>query len=230
MILAIETATSVLSVALVSDSGLQFSVTVNRNNLHDELLVPLIDTMMKNGHWSLSDVRAVAVSAGPGSFTGLRIGMSAGKGLALALGIPLVAVPTFDAMAWRVSFRYQSSAPFLFGPVFDAKRNDVYAALYLIEPGLFRIRSAACAANAEEIPGMFPAGTWIAGTGTAKLETLPGSSFRVIPESELICHAESIGFLAGEMYKRGETADLDSCEPLYIRDFKTTMPLKTGKE
>lgn len=127
-ILGIESSSLVASVAVVTDDLLTAEYTVNFKKTHSQTLLPMIDEMMKLLEIEPETVDAIAVSGGPGSFTGLRIGSATAKGLGLALGKPLIHVPTVDAMAYNL---YGSAA--LICPIMDARRNQVYTGLYRYE-------------------------------------------------------------------------------------------------
>ncbi|MCB6610364.1 tRNA (adenosine(37)-N6)-threonylcarbamoyltransferase complex dimerization subunit type 1 TsaB [[Clostridium] symbiosum] len=124
-ILGIESSSLVASVAIVTDDVVTAEYTVNLKKTHSQTLLPMIDQMMGMLEEELATVDAIAVSGGPGSFTGLRIGSATGKGLGLALGKPLIHVPTMDAMAYNL---YGTSS--LICPIMDARRNQVYTGLY----------------------------------------------------------------------------------------------------
>jgi tRNA threonylcarbamoyladenosine biosynthesis protein TsaB len=123
-ILALDTSGSVLSAALSSPGGLRY-IEIDAGSRHSELLVGLIDTLFKSAGMKPKDLEAVACMKGPGSFTGLRIGYAAAKGLSLALGIPLAAVPTLDCMAYP-----HSAWPGLVLPSLDAKKGRFFTAFY----------------------------------------------------------------------------------------------------
>ncbi|MEA4891016.1 MAG: tRNA (adenosine(37)-N6)-threonylcarbamoyltransferase complex dimerization subunit type 1 TsaB [Peptococcaceae bacterium] len=125
LILGIESATPVASVALVDEKGLLGEINLNLGLTHSEQLLPTIDSLLKQCRRTIKEVTAVAVSAGPGSFTGLRIGMATAKGLAQGGGLKLLAVPTLEAMA-----RQLMGLGYLVGPMQNARRNQVYAGLY----------------------------------------------------------------------------------------------------
>lgn len=127
-ILGIESAALTASVAVVTDGALTAEYTLNMKKTHSQTLLPMIDGMMKMLDIDISSVDAIAVSGGPGSFTGLRIGAATAKGIGLATGIPLVHVPTIDAMAYTL---YGASA--LICPMLDARRRQVYTGLYRYE-------------------------------------------------------------------------------------------------
>ena len=101
-ILGIESASMVASAAIVEDGNLVAEYTVNHKKTHSQTLLPMIDEIVRMTETELSEVDGIAISAGPGSFTGLRIGSATAKGLGLALNKPLLHIPTLDAMAWQL--------------------------------------------------------------------------------------------------------------------------------
>jgi len=125
-LLAIETSTMLGGIAVIDDSsGLIAEARLNVKSTHSERLMTEIDHIMKHSGVKLSDIDAFAISIGPGSFTGLRIGLSTVKGFAFATGRPLVAVPTLEALAWNFPYcRYPVCT------LFDARKKEVYAALF----------------------------------------------------------------------------------------------------
>ncbi len=125
IILGIESSSLVASVALVADGAVLAEYTVNFKKTHSQTLLPMIDQMVQMLELDLGLVDAIAVSGGPGSFTGLRIGSATAKGLGLALDKPLIHVPTLDAMAYNLF-----GAASLLCPMMDARRNQVYTGLY----------------------------------------------------------------------------------------------------
>lgn len=127
-ILGIESSSLVASVAIVEDGVTMAEYTVNFKKTHSQTLLPMIDEMVRMLGIQLSEVDAIAVSGGPGSFTGLRIGSATAKGLGLALKKPLVHVPTLDAVAYNL---YGAGA--VICPVMDARRGQVYTGLYRFE-------------------------------------------------------------------------------------------------
>lgn len=128
-VLAIETSTMLGGISLLDDSsGLIAEVRLNVKSTHSERLMPEIDHVMKQSGLELSDIDVFSVSIGPGSFTGLRIGLSTAKGFSFATGKPIVAVPTLEALAWNLPFcRYPVCT------MLDARKKEVYAALFLWE-------------------------------------------------------------------------------------------------
>lgn len=127
-ILALDSSGIVASVAIVEDNTLLAGYTVNYKKTHSQTLLPMLDEVAKMTELDLSTIDAIAVAAGPGSFTGLRIGSATAKGLALALKKPLVAVPTVEALAYNL---YDTNG--LICPIMDARRNQVYTGIYRFE-------------------------------------------------------------------------------------------------
>ncbi len=124
-VLGIESSSLAASVAVVSDDVMRAEYTVNFKKTHSQTLLPMLDEVCRILELDLHEIDAIAVSGGPGSFTGLRIGSATAKGLGLALGKPLIHVPTLDAMAYNLF-----GAGGIICPIMDARRNQVYTALY----------------------------------------------------------------------------------------------------
>ncbi len=124
-ILGIESSSLVASVAVVTDGVLTAEYTVNFKKTHSQTLLPMLDEIVNMVELDLNTADAIAVSGGPGSFTGLRIGSATGKGLGLALKKPLISVPTLNAMAYNLY-----GCAFTVCPIMDARRNQVYAGIY----------------------------------------------------------------------------------------------------
>jgi tRNA threonylcarbamoyladenosine biosynthesis protein TsaB len=124
-ILAIDTSTDYLSLAIVKGGRTIAKFHKKAPRRHSILLVPMIDKLLKKARLKIKDIGCFAMSVGPGSFTGLRIGVTVVKGLAYALKKPIVAVPTLDAIAYNAA-RYGG----VICPVLDARKNKVYACLY----------------------------------------------------------------------------------------------------
>lgn len=130
-ILSIDSSGLVASVALLSDGILTAEYTIHNKKTHSQTLLPMISDMMKMAGTELEELDCVAVSAGPGSFTGLRIGASTAKGIAWTLGIPIVPVCSLMGLASNISERGAVVCP-----VMDARRNQAYYGLYRITDGL----------------------------------------------------------------------------------------------
>lgn len=127
-ILALDSSGLVASVALVEDEILLAEYTVNYKKTHSQTLLPMLHEIAQMIELDLKTVDVIAVAGGPGSFTGLRIGSATAKGLGLALDLPIVSVPTVDALAYNL---YGSDACIC--PIMDARRNQVYTGIYRFE-------------------------------------------------------------------------------------------------
>ena len=146
-ILAIDSSGLVASVAVVEDERLLGEYTIDHKKTHSQTLLPMIDALAQMIELELSTVDAIAVAAGPGSFTGLRIGAATAKGLGLALEVPLIAVPTVDAMAFSL---YGAGGRIC--PLMDARRGQTYTGLYRFAgDGEFEVIKEQCAVDLSEI-------------------------------------------------------------------------------
>lgn len=145
-ILAIDSSSLVASVAVVEDDIMVAEYTINHKKTHSQTLLPMIDEISKMAEIDLSTVDAIAVSGGPGSFTGLRIGSATAKGLGLVWNKPLVHVPTVDAMAYNM---YGTDK--LICPMMDARRSQTYTGLYEFVDGEFKIVEEQCAISVDEL-------------------------------------------------------------------------------
>lgn len=127
-ILGLDSSGIVASVAIVEEDNLIAEYTVNYKKTHSQTLLPMLDELAKMTELDMDTIDAIAVAAGPGSFTGLRIGSATAKGLGLALKKPLVEIPTVDALAYNL---YDAKA--LICPIMDARRSQVYTGIYRFE-------------------------------------------------------------------------------------------------
>ena len=145
-ILALDSSGLVASVAVVEDDNLIAEYTVNYKKTHSQTLVPMLDEIARMIELDLNTIDAIAVAAGPGSFTGLRIGSATAKGLGLALKKPLIGIPTVEGLAYNL---YGTKA--LICPLMDARRNQVYTGIYEFENSYFRKIKDQTAISVEEI-------------------------------------------------------------------------------
>jgi len=129
-LLHIETATEVCSVALSKGEELLASVCSNKGNSHTEHLFPFIEEVLEKGKCKISEINGVVLSIGPGSYTGLRIGASAAKGICYALNIPLIAISTLQSIVFGVKNQLNNEQNILFCPMIDARRLEVFTALF----------------------------------------------------------------------------------------------------
>ena len=130
LIIGIESSALVASVAIAEDDRLVAEYTMNNKKTHSQTLLPMLDEIVVATGTDLNSVDAIAISRGPGSFTGLRIGSATAKGLGLALAKPLVEVPTLDSMAYNL----YGAGDALICPLMDARRQEVYSGIYEFLP------------------------------------------------------------------------------------------------
>lgn len=215
-VLGIETATRVCSVAVIEDEVLLAERTTNLAQTHSLKLMPSIEGILREVNLEISEIDGIAVSIGPGSFTGLRIGLSAAKGLALGMGRPVVGVPTLEAMAWLVPY-----APYPVCPLLDARRKEVYGAIFRYEDDeLKRILSEVVLPVDELLENIFKK-TLFLGNGTVLYRD---NIFKKLGDKAIFApgflnypRASQIAFLGGRRLKQGDKYELSSLEPFYIR-------------
>lgn len=145
-ILALESSGLVASVAVVTEDRMIGEYTTNFKKTHSQTLLPMMDTLLKMTGIQVNEMDAIAVSGGPGSFTGLRIGSATAKGLGLALNKPIVSVPTVDAIAYNLC-----GTEAVVCPLMDARRNQTYTGLYTFEGDKMVILSEQKAVMIDEI-------------------------------------------------------------------------------
>ncbi len=145
-ILGLDSSGLVASVAVVENDNLLAEYTVNYKKTHSQTLLPMLDEICKMIELGLESIDAIAVAAGPGSFTGLRIGSATAKGLGLALNKPLIGIPTVEGLAYNL---YGVSG--IICPIMDARRNQVYTGIYAFEKDNMIVLEDQMAINIEEL-------------------------------------------------------------------------------
>ena len=186
---------------------------------HSQTLLPMIDSICKEISADAEDFGAVAVSAGPGSFTGLRIGSATAKAIAMAAGVPIIEVPTLSGLAYNLW-----GAGSLVCPMMDARRNQVYTALYGFEGGklVTHIEGEAVAVEemAERINSLGKEVIFLGDGADAYKQMLEGLvkvPFGFAPAHLSRQNAASVAVLGSVMYAQGITTDADDHSPTYLR-------------
>ncbi len=232
-ILAIDTASSVSSVAVASEGKLQAEVTVEAGRTHSETLLSHIEGALSFAGVERSALRGVAVSIGPGSFTGLRIGLATAKAIAYGLGIPLVGVSTLAALA--LAFPVPDVYTLV---LMDAQKGNAYAGLYeWRDESLHEVRPVRVAPLAEAIAEAAELGKPVLLTGElvlkkrARLENLP-DNVTLAPAHLLTARASHAAWLGIARLAAGERDDLMTLEPFYIRrsEAEVLWEKRHGKE
>jgi len=221
-VLGIETATSICSAAVVKDGRVIAEASVEKKNVHAEKLLGLIRKVLEEAATTVDGIAGIAVSIGPGSFTGLRIGLSVAKGLAYASFKPLVAVPTLEALAYR-TFSAGKVAPggFVLAAL-DARRDEVYCQLSGMDSsGLTPVWDARDMTVTELIEEIGACAVTLSGDASMKILSHSGASDRMtfVGEELSRCSAGSVALLGHRLLEEGKTEDPSTLEPRYIKDF-----------
>lgn len=221
LILNIETATTNCSVSLSKEGKTIFLKEDNSKNYsHAESLHVFIDTVLKEAGTTSKALDAIAISKGPGSYTGLRIGVSAAKGLCFALDIPLISVPTLEALAHQVDCNDGVIVPML-----DARRLEVYAAIFNSNHKEIRETKAQILDENAFAEYLDKGNVYFVGNGVEKTKALIHHPNAVFIEDKLPSASE-MGMLAYYKYKISDFEDVAYFEPYYLKDF---VALKSNK-
>lgn len=211
-ILCLETSTDVCSVALHADNRLVDTREVHEPQAHAARLVLLVEEVLRESGVKADQLSAVAVSEGPGSYTGLRIGVSTAKGLVYALGIPLIAVGTLELMASALR-----GSEWLC-PMIDARRMEVYCALF-DEAGRMVEKPHPKVIDAESFSEVLATRkVMFFGNGAMKCRDVLTHSNAVFIEG-VYPRAAGMGLLAGERFAARQFVDVASFEPVYLKEF-----------
>jgi len=222
IILNIETATKNCSVCLSENEEILSLVEFNEGQFsHAEKLHSFILDVLKQSKMSMQDIDAIAVSKGPGSYTGLRIGVSAAKGLCFALDKPLISISTLDSLSHIVNAK---KGEFIV-PLLDARRMEVYSAVY--DDHHFQIRDI----QAEIIDGnsfsdyLNKGKVFMVGDGAAKCaEVIDHKNANFL--KDVFPSAKEMAKLSTVKYQKNEFEDVAYFEPFYLKDFIAGMPKK----
>ncbi len=226
-ILCIETSTEVCSIALERDGSL-IGLKENTEGLnHSILAAPYIDELLKEQSLSANDLDAVAVGMGPGSYTGLRIGVSLAKGLCYGANLPLIAIPTLQALAMEAIFQFQNSAesPIALIPMIDARRMEVYSATF--DPkGEPLTETEALIIDEHFAEEFLEKGiVLLFGNGSEKAKSIITSPNARFLDS-IHATARSFAPLAEARFNAHQFEDVAYFEPYYLKEFITTTPKK----
>lgn len=233
-LLALETATDVCSVALLRDGTVTAQASLHQPRVHAEQLVPLTDNLLDRAAVDRAELDAIAVSMGPGSYTGLRIGVSTAKGLAMALDAALIGVPTLEAMAASVHpFAADGDVACA---LLDARRDEVYAAAYAVTRDGLAPSAPTSARSVDTLPewlGAVDGTCWLVGNGAEKAaDALREAGYAGCVLSPEV-HPPSAAWVARRAWprlQRGATEDVASFEPYYLKAFAGDQPDTTPFE
>lgn len=204
------------SIGVVEDNHVLCELTLHVEETHTSQLMPAVEHILKTMGLTPEQLDGLAVALGPGSFTGLRIGMATVKGLAVAASKPIVGVSTLEAMAWNFPF-----CPHPMCPMIDARMKEVYAAWFRTERGKVLRQSDDLVLRVSDLLKNVNEDVLFFGSGVqryrAEIEEIMGKKALFASPEIMGARASLVGLLAMEKMERGEFAGLDSLEPLYIR-------------
>ena len=233
--LGIETATMTGGVALVNKERVISEYTLNVRTTHTARLMPAIDQILRDSSVDKSEIDGIAISMGPGSFTGLRIGMATAKGLALGLGIPLLGVPTLDALAWNIPFAmYQICA------MLDARKKEVYYSLFRyaeagehIDLPLQRLVPYQVV-SPDELVKRIDEKTIFLGDAVDVYRDFVSEKLGELaifaPDAQRLPRAATVAEMGLLKLKTGERLDLAAAEPIYIRPSDAELSLTARRK
>lgn len=219
IILALDTSSIVATAALMENDKLIGEYVINHKRTHSQKLMPMIEALMKSCEIHMEDIDVIAVAKGPGSFTGLRIGVATAKGLAHAMNIPVVGISTLDALAFNLPY-----CEGLICPILDARRNQVYTGVYKWDDGMLHRIEEPMARSLEELIERLAErseSVLFVGDGLDKhMEQLRKAlTNRVMtpPNSVKMPRASSVAELALQRVKEGKVESFYTLMPEYLR-------------
>jgi len=219
IILQIETATTVCSVALAKNGETMAVKELNERNIHAEVITSYIEGLMAGSGLKYDDIDAIAVSSGPGSYTGLRIGVSTAKGLCFALDKPLIAVETLESMAQGIISTGSIADDTLLCPMIDARRMEVYTALFDAKGNVVKPTSAEIIDEESFCGQLQTRKILFFGDGAEKCRPVLSAGPNALFDTGFINSASHLTQKAAEKYAAGKFEDVAYFEPFYLKDF-----------
>jgi tRNA threonylcarbamoyladenosine biosynthesis protein TsaB len=225
MILCIETATSVCSVSLCDPAGDTISKHSTEDKSHASLLTIYIKELLRQKKIRAVDLDAVAVSMGPGSYTGLRIGVSVAKGLAYGASIPLIAINTLESMYHGIKMTPRAMDADLLCPMIDARRMEVFSSFFDSAGQIVRSTNADVIDDQSYKDLLDKHIVLFFGNGAAKCsEVIKHPNARFMHDYNM--SAETLCFPANEAFRENRFENVAYFEPFYLKDFIATVPKK----
>lgn len=223
VILSLETSSKICSVAIHKDGNVLACSEVHINQSHASKLAPLISNVVSISGIAMSELTAVAISSGPGSYTGLRIGTSTAKGLCYSLSIPLITINTLELLAFQMSNRIEQGA--LLCPMIDARRMEVYC--MVVDKQLNEISPVEAKVITEDAFAEILDKRKIIffGDGAMKCNTTITHSNAIFIDG-VHPDVSDLGKIAFEKFTRNQKEDLVNFEPLYLKEFLIKSPVK----
>ncbi len=221
----IETSTMVGSVGLYTSDQLLGYLEYRKPKAHAQLIMPMIQTLLRDMNLHQSELDAIAVSKGPGSYTGLRVGVATAKGLCMALDKPLLAIDSLATIAWQVQEMAAQSKAWIC-PMIDARRMEVYTIMYDSDMQPKRNIQAMIIDESVFADILSQQKIIFAGDGVAKCAHILNQHSNAIVLTNLHASAAHLGMPLFQSYQLHDFEDLISFEPFYLKDFVVTKPRK----
>lgn len=222
LLLSIETSTPICSIALHNTGELIGHKEVIGDKTHSTELTLMIEELLKEYSFTYDDLSAIAISSGPGSYTGLRIGTSTAKGLCFALDIPLISVSTLEALAYSVK---EENENYLICPILDARRMEVYCMLLSKDYEIIQnVKAKVIDENSFENELQIQKIIFV-GDAVEKCKSVIKQENAVF-KNELLPSAKTVGIIAFEKYKKEQVENVAYFEPFYLKGPNITKSKK----
>ncbi len=231
IVLGIDSSTQVNTIALIDQGKLLAETIMNTRKNHSQRLMPMIDMILNEAGINIANIDGVAVSSGPGSFTGLRIGMTTAKAIAWSLNKPVVGVPSLDGIAYNAG-----GVSGIICPILNARRSEVYTALYTFNKGELQLLSDYLAIEPVQLikklhkmdGNITLLGDAIEEFASVFKENL-GERLTIPPSANRLPRASQIAYLGWKRLRKGETDNAINLSPLYIRKSEAELNLEQRK-
>ena len=227
-ILAIDSSSMVATVAITTDGILNAEYTINHKKTHSQTLLPMIAEIVKMIEIDMDSIDAVAITGGPGSYTGLRIGSATAKGIGLALNKPIINVPTMDALAYNLY-----SSQYVICPIMDARRGQVYTGIYKFEETEMKTIKPQCIMMIDELIkelDTIKESVMFLGDGVdvhkQLIDDIMDTKHYYAPTSMNRHKASTLGTIAEIYYKNGKIETAKEHKPEYLRLSQAERELK----
>jgi len=219
LFLAIESSGETCAVGLAETDRVLMEISANIPHIHSRKLARFIDETMQTTNRRLQELSAVFLAAGPGSFTGLRIGYAIAKGIAHPLNISLIEIPSLDILAYQVN---TSEGQIM--PLIDAHRGEIFCAFYENSTARFKRLTDYRLIPISELPGLIKKPTVIVGKNASQLlsdiQTQLPDFITILSDWQAVPGIQTLVTLGCKKFLSGDFSDLESCEPMYMRKFK----------
>ena len=215
-ILSIDTATDICGIALTEDKQLITEYRSNFKRAHAEKIIDSMARVLEDASLSLVELDCIAVSIGPGSFTGLRIGLSVVKGIAFANNLPLVSVVTLDALAYQALFWNGQICP-----IIKAQADEAYTALYKVKDFTLERICDYRLIKLNMLENFITEKTLVINNGMKNLNEYANNKLiQIAPEELSFLSGITFAQMGYEKFQNGDVEDIETLEPLYLKEFK----------